>query len=143
MATSSTLQGLSSVMLNSSVSRPNSRDKPYQVWRDACPFLMQYDREVCAAVDSHLSCERRDFESRRTSKPAGPERILSASTLIFHITFFEIYLHGSEATRDLWKIGKLYNDPQRRWFRECACTVGPTIVPWVLIVNSAILNILL
>ena len=86
---------------------------------------MPYDRGVCKAVDAHLSCERRAFESRRSIKPLGPTSNEHDLTLTFHITFYEIYLHGSKnGVEDLWKVGKLYNDPKKRWFRECACTVS-------------------
>ncbi len=90
---------------------------------------MPYDKVLCSAIDSHLSCERRDFESRLTSRLPGLGRNEHAASLTFHITFYEIYLHGSESSRDLWKVGKLYNDKKKRWFRECASTVSHYDVP--------------
>ena len=121
------------------------RDKPYHSWRDACPFLMPYDKEVCRAVDAHLSCERREFESRGASSTLG---LLGKSndygaSLTFHLTFYEIYLHGSSGegtAKDLWKAGRLYNDPKKRWFRECACTVSK-IFPFVSDHTRLILDI--
>ena len=85
---------------------------------------MPFDREVSGAVDSHLSCERKDFESKRTFKPRELGMNEHGASLVFHITFYEIYIHGSEGSNDLWKVGKLYNDPKKRWFRQCACTVS-------------------
>ena len=86
---------------------------------------MPFDRELCGAVDANLGCERRDFESKSYFKQLGSGSNEHGASLTFHITFYEIYTHGSEHMNDLWKVGKLYNDPQKRWFRECACTVRP------------------
>ena len=82
---------------------------------------MPYDREVCSAVDSHLSCERRDFAAQLEGMTGSATDY--RSNLTFHITFYEICYHDAESSKDLWKVGKLYNDPKNRWFRECACTV--------------------
>ena len=88
---------------------------------------MPYDRDISGAVDSHLGCERRDFSSKQIFRSLVTGKFEQVATLIFHITFYEIYLHGSESSKDIWKVGKLYNDPKKRWFRECACTVSPSI----------------
>ena len=121
---SSTLQGLSSIMLNNSAAHSKWRAKPYQSWRDTCPFLMPYDMSISGAVDSHLACERRDFSSKQSFRSLMDGKLVQVSALTFHITFYEVYLHSSESSQDLWKVGKLYNDPKGRWFRECACTVS-------------------
>lgn len=87
---------------------------------------MPYDVEVCGAVDAHLSCERRDFQSRGFSRKCGMlgKHSECGMSLTFHIPFYEIDLHRMEGNKDLWKVGQLYDDPKKRWFRECACIVG-------------------
>ena len=92
---------------------------------------MPYDRQICLAVDAHLSCERREFESRGAFSTLGMlgKKSDYGASLTFHLTFYEIYLHGLRGeegmtTKDLWKVGQLYNDPKKRWFRECGCTVS-------------------
>ncbi|KAG8525549.1 uncharacterized protein KY384_009193 [Bacidia gigantensis] len=84
---------------------------------------MSYDTRVRDAIDLHLKCERRDFQPAPSFKSSGYGEKERTATMKFHITFYEIYTQELETKQDIWKIGELYNDPEKRRFRECSCTL--------------------